>query len=172
MIKPLIFSSSLWGDTKRCGPYEIIHKIWPRFWPPPLISVRTLRNNTMHEHMSIISVLHCFTLIYVLYLWIFVCVFWHNYASVLAALACMCWSGEVCSCTCDGEISCQRGFIHIFWINVDCVIPLFYMSLCECVCLSAWVALSVGIAQIRLCRPCRSLTETGGERLAVFRMER
>lgn len=86
--KPLIFSSSLWGDTKRCGPYEIIHEIWPRFWPPPLISVRTLRNNTMHEHMSIISVLYCFTLIYVLYLWIFVCVFWHNYASVLAALAC------------------------------------------------------------------------------------
>lgn len=43
------------------------------------------------------------------------------------------WSAELCSCTCDGESSCQCGFIHIFWINVDCVIPLFYMSLCECV---------------------------------------
>lgn len=103
--------------------WGIRHTIWPRFWPLPRISVRTLRNTTMYEPMSIITVLYCFTQLSVHYLWFFVCFLaqlcecvsmQHYRESELY----MCWTAEVCSCTCDGEILCQCGFIHIFWINV------------------------------------------------------
>lgn len=93
----------------------------------------------MYEPMLIITVLYCFTTPFVHYLWFFCLCFLAQLCERVSMQhygesELVCWTAEVCSCTCDGEIVCQCGFIHIFWINVGLrYSSLLYVYVWACV---------------------------------------